>query len=273
MNRPVRDRPLPPSQRRLAAARERAAAQQPPPFRPHIRDLVYAIGDIHGRLDLFERLIAQAKADAASLTAVDGALPVIVLLGDLIDRGPASAGCIERAIALSQEDWCEVEVLLGNHEQSMLAFLEDLDSSAESWLRHGGDATIASYGVDPRQAARAGWNGLREALAGVVPQAHLDFLREAKLWLSIDDYIFVHAGVRPGVPIEEQNPRDLLWIREAFLEADVPYPGKVVVHGHTPTAEPRMTPWAIGVDTGAYASSILTAVRLRGFERTVLQTL
>jgi serine/threonine protein phosphatase 1 len=231
--------------------------------------VVYAIGDVHGRLDLFERLIGQARADAASLS---GEHPTVVILGDLIDRGPASAGCLDRAIALTKESWCDVEMVLGNHEQSMLGFLED-PASGEPWLRHGGDLTIASYGVDPRQASRAGWTGLRDAFAAAVPQAHLDFIRSAKLWTSRGDYLFVHAGVRPGVPLEDQTPHDLLWIRQPFLSADEPCSGKVVVHGHTPMLQPRLGRWAIGVDTGAYASGVLTAVRLRGFERMLLQTL
>jgi serine/threonine protein phosphatase 1 len=235
-----------------------------------MRGLVYAIGDIHGRLDLFDQLIDRIRADASRFSE---AKPTIVLLGDLIDRGPASAGCMQRALNLFGEDWCEVELLLGNHEESMLGFLQDA-STGEPWLRHGGDATIASYGVDPRQASRAGWNGLRDALAAAVPRSHVEMLAAAKLWLGIGDYIFVHAGVRPGAPMEQQTAQDLLWIRQEFLHAEgAPCPGKIVVHGHTPTPEPRITRWTIGVDTGAYASGILTAVRLRGYERTVLQTL
>jgi serine/threonine protein phosphatase 1 len=165
-----------------------------------------------------------------------------------------------------------VEVLLGNHEQSMMAFLED-PASGEPWLRHGGDVTIASYGVDPRQASRAGWTGLRDAFAAAVPRAHLDLILGSKLWTSRGDYLFVHAGVRPGVALEDQSAHDLLWIRQAFLDCDEPCPGKVVVHGHTPMPRPRMNRWVIGIDTGAYASGILTAVRLRGFDRMLLQTL
>jgi serine/threonine protein phosphatase 1 len=255
MNRPARRR-LPP-------------APPPKPPRPYLEGVVYAIGDLHGRLDLFERLLAMIQADAAALP---GEKPTIVLLGDLIDRGPSSAGCVDRAIALASESWCSLELLLGNHEQAMLGFLDD-PSAGERWLRHGGDATILSYGVDPRQASRAGWPGLRDALAKAMPDAHREFMATAKLWLNRGDYVFVHAGLRPGVPLIEQDPRDLLWIRQEFLDAEsAPCPGKVVVHGHTPMPQPRVTPWMIGIDTGAYASGILTAVRIRGFERIIMQT-
>jgi serine/threonine protein phosphatase 1 len=259
MNRPARSR---------LTARTQVAPQQTP-FRPCVQGAVYAIGDVHGRLDLFERLIDRIRADTE---AAGEGVPTVVLLGDLIDRGPASAGCLDRAIALAAEPWCRTELLLGNHEQSLMKFLED-PMSGEPWIRHGGDATIASYGVDPRQASRAGWTGLRDALALAIPAGHLALLAAAKLWLGIGDYIFVHAGVRPGTPMERQTPRDLLWIREPFLTSEIPYPGKVVVHGHTPMPQPRMTRWMIGVDTGAYASGILTAVRLRGYERLILQTI
>lgn len=249
------------------------AAQRPSAqLRSHVEETVYAIGDVHGRLDLFERLLDDIRKDAAKLEH-HGGRPILVLLGDLIDRGPQSAACLERAMALATESWCVVESLKGNHEEAFELFLQD-DGVGPNWMQHGGGATLASYGVDIQKAAGGkGWAGLQLAFQNAVPDSHRDYVRSLKLWVEFGDYLFVHAGVRPGAPIEAQNATDLLWIRQEFLAAETPYPGKVVVHGHTPVRVPDMKRWRIGVDTGAYASGVLTAVRLRGYERTLLQAL
>ena len=253
----------------LIGRRAPSPARPPQAPRPRTDSIIYAIGDVHGRLDLFELLLARIRRDAEK--AAGGERPTVVLLGDLIDRGPESAGCIERAIALEGEGWCDVHALKGNHEEAILLFVEDHEVGP-NWVQHGGDATLQSYGVNIAQAGVGkGWAGVREAFLPVFPSRHLEFIQKMKLWLEVDDYLFVHAGVRPGLPIERQAEADLLWIRQDFLSVDTPYPGRVVVHGHTPTREAHMRRWRIGVDTGAYASGILTAVRLKGYERALIQ--
>ncbi|MBR7619220.1 serine/threonine protein phosphatase [Phenylobacterium sp. 20VBR1] len=258
------NRPLP---RRAGPSGQSPTVQ----VRSHVEQTVYAIGDVHGRQDLFEKLIDQIRTDAAKTEHVGGR-PVVVLLGDLIDRGPQSAGCIERAMRLAEEDWCQIESLKGNHEEAFELFLED-NTVGPNWMQHGGGTTLTSYGVDiNKEAGGRGWTGLQAAFQRAVPEAHRAYVKSMKLWVEFGDYLFVHAGVRPGVPIERQSPTDLLWIRQEFLAAEVPYPGKVVVHGHTPMRQPDLRRWRIGIDTGAYASGILSAIRLRGFERTLIQT-
>jgi serine/threonine protein phosphatase 1 len=233
-----------------------------------MRGLTYAIGDVHGRLDLFERLINIIRCDADTFAEER---PTIILLGDLIDRGPDSAGCIERALQLEADGWCDLRALKGNHEEAFLLFLDDPDVG-QQWFQHGGVSTLQSYGVGLASAGLAGGcAGVRDALAAALPPSHLAFLRRLVLYHEQDGYVFVHAGVRPGRSLEQQSEADLLWIREAFLAAETPLQGKIVVHGHTPTPGPVLKKGRIGVDTGAYASGVLTAVRLRGFERTILQ--
>lgn len=128
--------------------------------------------------------------------------------------------------------------------------------------------------MDVNQAdASKGWAGVQAQFAGALPEAHRQAVEGMKLWYERDDYLFVHAGVRPGLTIEQQTETDLLWIRRDFSSVECPYPGKVVVHGHTPRREPDLKRWRIGVDTGAYSSGVLTAIRLRGTERMVIQAL
>jgi serine/threonine protein phosphatase 1 len=239
--------------------------------RSRLSGTVYAIGDLHGRLDCFETLLGLIRADAEQLPP-DEPVPTIILLGDLIDRGPDSAGCIERSIRLGAEDWCQLETIKGNHEQALLQFLDD-PGVGPTWVQHGGAATLMSYGVDVQRADPAkGWVSVQTAFAEALPPEHLRFCESMKLWVERDDYIFVHAGVRPGVPIALQSEADLLWIRGEFLRAERPHADKVIVHGHTPRREPDLNRWRIGLDTGAYASGVLTAIRLRGPERMLIQT-
>jgi serine/threonine protein phosphatase 1 len=238
--------------------------------RPRVGGLVYAVGDLHGRLDCFEAMIALIRADVATL-ALGEEKPTIVLLGDLIDRGPASAGCVERAIGLAREGWCDVEMLKGNHEQALLQFLDD-PGVGPAWIQYGGADTLRSYGVDVNRVDPSkGWAGVQAAFAEALPPAHRQCMEDMKLWLRRGDYLFVHAGVRPGVGIEQQTEADLLWIRQEFSRVECPYPGKVVVHGHTPHREPELHRWRIGLDTGAYQTGVLTAIRLRGSERVLIQ--
>lgn len=231
--------------------------------------LVYAIGDVHGRADLLRRLMDLILLDVEDRPPAKR--PLLIPLGDYVDRGHESRAVIDLILAPAVQSVFEVKALKGNHEAVMLAFLED-PTLGPAWTTHGGAATLLSYGVSPPRAGadEEAWNDVRLALLAALPPAHARFLTQLSLYVTVGDYLFVHAGVRPGVPIEEQTERDLLWIREEFLSAKTPN-DRVVVHGHTPQIEPTLTPRRIGVDTGAYATNMLTAVRLAGAERSFLQ--
>lgn len=222
---------------------------------------------MHGRLDLLEPLLADIAADARE----SGGKPLIVMLGDYVDRGPRSRGVVERLIALAADPAFETRLLKGNHEEALLRFLDDPAFGAV-WMENGGGPTLADYGVQPPAARtdEAAWTRARDAFADALPPAHLAFYRGLELMVTAGDYAFVHAGVRPGVALEDQAERDLLWIRQDFLSAPGPF-GKAIVHGHTPAEEAQLTPHRLGIDTGAYATGVLTAVRLEGQERRLMQ--
>jgi len=250
----------------------RAYAPLPAPTLPDTAGrLVYAIGDIHGRLDLLRPLLAQIRQDATREPAPDGARPLLILLGDYIDRGRWSAKVLDEAIALMADGAMETRALLGNHEDAMLAYL-DGKASGVSFGRYGGRQTLASYGVTAPEADEGAesWAEVRSAFKAAVPSAHVDFLRGLELTITLGNCLFVHAGVRAGVALESQSRRDLLYIREEFLEAPVDC-GRFIVHGHTPEDEPYGAPGRLCVDTGAYASGKLTAVRLDGRPPRMLQ--
>lgn len=221
---------------------------------------VYAIGDIHGRLDLLERLLGLIRKNAAGS---DAARKIIVYLGDYVDRGPDSAGIVDLLIEGPLPGFESVH-LIGNHESFLLEFLDDLQV-LNSWIINGGDATLRSFGVDafdaPEGVNRARW--LQEEFRAALSETQLDFLKSLKVSHLEGDYLFVHAGIRPGVPIEEQDPFDLLWIREPFLSSDEDF-GKIVVHGHTPSSQPVRKRNRIGIDTGAVYGGELTALVLEG---------
>ncbi len=231
-------------------------------------ELLYAVGDIHGRADLLATLLREIEADAANRKA---AKKTLVFLGDYVDRGPDSRGVIEMLLNGLPAGF-DAHFLKGNHEALLLDFL-DGKAQLDHWLLNGGDATMASYGVDigRLEATRAAPETWREAFAAVLPKAHLDFFRRLRLQLSAGDYLFVHAGVRPGVPLEAQREDDLIWIRGEFLNAAEPF-GKVVVHGHTPVREPVALPNRIAIDTGAVFTGRLTALRLEDGERGFIET-
>jgi serine/threonine protein phosphatase 1 len=224
------------------------------------RERVYAVGDIHGRLDLFEAMIAAIEADDARRGP---ARTTVVLLGDLVDRGPDSAGVIEAA-----RDWGRrrtVRVLAGNHEEMFLDSFDDIDV-LRHFLRYGGRETVLSYPIDRERYRDWTLEELQERMRAAVPHDHLAYLRAAEDAIVIGDYLFVHAGIRPGVPLAEQKPRDLRWIRERFIAHEGDH-GHVVVHGHTITTEVEEMPNRIGIDTGAFMSGRLTALGLEGSER------
>lgn len=235
--------------------------------------LVYAVGDIHGRLDLLDALLETIADDVAALSPP--IRPVLVFVGDYIDRGLASKAVIHRLIALKQASdggsGFEVRTLMGNHEQTLLQFL-DSPEVGPSWAEFGGGETLASYDVTrpPGRGDADSWRNVQAQFRENLPADHLRFLRELELSARYGDYLFVHAGVRPGVPWDQQESEDLLWIRNDFLT--LPHRlDCVVVHGHTPESEPYLGRDRINVDTGAYATGVLTAVRLTESPPVVLQ--
>jgi serine/threonine protein phosphatase 1 len=221
---------------------------------------VYAVGDIHGRDDLFEELIAVIERDDA---ARPRAHTTIVLLGDLIDRGPASAAVVERA-----RQWAArrpLELIQGNHEEMLLVSRTDTEA-LRGFLRFGGLETILSYGVDPQTAATAEIEELQRVMNAAIPQDDFDFLDSFKKMVRIGDYLFVHAGVRPDTPLAHQSGQDCRWIREPFLSHRGDF-GAFVIHGHTITPEPDVCANRVGIDTGAFLHGTLTAIGLQGEDR------
>jgi serine/threonine protein phosphatase 1 len=229
---------------------------------------LYAVGDIHGRADLLEALLEQIAADA---TRHPAAAKRLIYLGDYVDRGPASSAVIDMVLH-DGPPGLEVVPLMGNHEEMMLRFLEDL-AVGRTWMMNGGDATLRSYGVEPPSmfAGTALFRHAQQQFTERLPAGHKTFLETLAVSHTEGDYLFVHAGVRPGVALEKQRTEDLLWIRDEFLESTRDF-GKVVVHGHSISLDPEFRPNRIGIDTGAYRSNQLTCLVLEGTERTLLTT-
>lgn len=228
---------------------------------------VYAIGDIHGRDDLFARLIEMIRADHAVRPS---AQIVLILLGDLVDRGPHSAEVVERAISLRGE-FPDTRLLIGNHEECFLAALTGDVRRLRYFMRIGGEATVRSYWRDDASLKQASFEEVAERLPKLVPPAHVAFLGEGEDLIEIGDYAFVHAGIRPGVPLVRQSLSDLRWIRDEFLDDERDH-GLMIVHGHTIQDDIDELPNRIGIDTGAYRSGVLTAIALEGTERRYLKT-
>lgn len=233
---------------------------------PH-GERVYSIGDIHGRLDLVEELIAAVDADDA---ARGPANTTLVFLGDLIDRGPDSRGVVERLRQLSLER-PQTRFIGGNHEQVFLRAVGGDAKATRFLVRIGGRPTILSYGIGETEYEEMEYSALTERLAELVPAEHVAFLSSFEQWVEVGDYLFVHAGLRPGVPIEQQSPEDLRWIRDEFLNCRSSF-GRLVVHGHTVTEDVEIRSNRIGIDTGAYQSGRLTALGLEGSDRWFLST-
>lgn len=211
---------------------------------------IYAIGDVHGCADRLARLLDLIAEDAATAPQPERR---VVFLGDYVDRGPDSRGAIELVLAPLAFP-TETVALTGNHEAMMLAALErPSEETVSLWLANGAAATLASYAVDDALPA-ARW-------ADRVGERHLAFLRRLARCHRAGGYLFAHAGIRPGVPLEAQDEQDLMWIREPFLSSPDDH-GAVIVHGHTPTREPVVRPNRIGIDTGAVYGGKLTALVL-----------
>jgi serine/threonine protein phosphatase 1 len=226
-------------------------------------EAVYAVGDIHGRADLLDDLLRRIARDATAHS--DDQMRQLIFLGDYVDRGSTSRGVIERLLGRPLPGFATV-YLRGNHEQVMLDFL-DGRSDGRAWLSYGGAETLMSYGV---AVSGRSTDALRGALAAALPPDHLAFLRACVLHHSAGDYVFVHAGARPGLALEAQDPLDLLWIRDDFLDVSEALPGKVVVHGHTIRKAPENLAYRINIDTGAFFSGRLTCVVLRSNTRRFL---
>jgi serine/threonine protein phosphatase 1 len=230
---------------------------------------VYAVGDIHGRLDLLTRMHAWIAADAAGSTA---GRRVLVYVGDYVDRGPHSSGVIDLLIDQPLPGF-EIVHLLGNHEDAMLRFPDDV-SIGPTWLTYGGVETLVSYEIDLRLTDWSDERVLRRLQGEVrrrVPRRHVEFMRGMKLTHVEGDYLFVHAGIRPGIPLGLQKREDLLWIRSDFLDSEEDH-GRVVVHGHTITDKPEVRLNRIGIDTGAFFSDRLTCLVLEGASQSFFRT-
>lgn len=250
---------------RLFSSRKAPAPQLVPAIPPGQR--VYAVGDLHGRLDLLEEILVTLDDDDAHRGA---AQTTLIFLGDLIDRGPDSALVVERLRRLA-EHGAPVRFLMGNHEEVFLKAASG-DVAATRFLhRIGGDTTIMSYGMSPAEYAKASYEEIRDFLVEAVPQAHIAFLQSFEDQIVIGDYAFVHAGISPGVPLAEQTRQHLRWIRESFLDHEEPFE-KFIVHGHTITDEVDERPNRLGIDTGAYATGRLTAIGFEATDRWICQT-
>jgi serine/threonine protein phosphatase 1 len=220
---------------------------------------VYAVGDIHGRADLLQQMQRLIAEDAAFLTP--GTSKVVIYLGDYVDRGLDSRQVIDLLIRDPLADFATVH-LFGNHDAWLLSFLVDA-TIGPIWLRYGGDATMVSYGVQlgiPQDDVRY-YELLQNDLRERIPRKHVEFLQSLELSFESGDYLFVHAGVDPARPLDQQATQDLLWIREPFLSSRRDL-GRVVVHGHTVEAEPIVRPNRIGIDTGACWTGCLTCLVL-----------
>lgn len=215
---------------------------------------VYCIGDIHGRLDLLQTVHAKVLTDARSFQGKK----YLVYLGDYIDRGPHSKQVVDYLLESPLADFQSV-YLLGNHEQSILQFLYGADPGpAHDWFRFGGIATLQSYGVTVKGIpTHKDIDAIRTELNQKCPLSHKHFYQTLLPSFELGAYFFVHAGIRPKVALNKQNPDDLLWIREEFLSSQRNH-GKVIVHGHSVSEQPEILPNRIGLDTGAYASNLLT---------------
>jgi serine/threonine protein phosphatase 1 len=245
--------------RHLFRAREAAKLPAVP-----VGQRVYALGDIHGRADLFAALRDAVERDDAARTTAE---TKVVLLGDLIDRGPDSA-----LVLLLAQKWQRqraVRILCGNHEDMLLDSLGNLET-LRAFLRYGGRETLLSFGMDVDTYSGSTYEELQTQMGSRIPRSVIDFIRTFEEQVLIGDYLFVHAGIRPGIPNDSQQRSDLLWIREPFLSYGRDL-GAVVVHGHTIFEQADIKDNRIGIDTGAYLTGNLTAIGLEGTQRWLIE--
>ena len=231
---------------------------------PNLR--AYAVGDVHGRLDLLKDLLELIERDDASRPP---ARTWLIFLGDLVDRGPDSRGVVEHLLR-HESAFAQTVFLKGNHEEFLLRVLAGEEEVVTDWLTYGGYECAESYGVTKGWTLNATPAEIMSRVQQSVPDEHRAFLEGMADTFRFGDYLFVHAGIRPGVPIAEQSAKDLRWIRDGFLESRTDH-GLIVVHGHTIVDAPEQHSNRIAVDTGAYRNGVLTAVGLEGTERWFVQ--
>lgn len=240
-----------------------------PPFKPGHKvpegERIYAVGDVHGRLDLLDQLTDLIAKDNASRMATHSTL---ILLGDLIDRGPDSRGVIRRVMELPKDD---VIVLAGNHEEILFRLWHGEDGLAPMFHRVGGREALISYGVGPDEYDRWDFSEMARQVRLVVPREDIDFIGTFPNCIQKGDYLFTHAGIRPGVPLADQKVEDLRWIREEFTRSSVVH-DFMVIHGHSMHPEVQIRANRIGIDTGAYCTGKLTALALESDQRWFLST-
>ncbi|MBB6125141.1 metallophosphoesterase family protein [Sphingobium subterraneum] len=232
---------------------------------------LYAIGDVHGCFDLLVHLLQRIEADQAARTPVETR---IVLLGDYIDRGPQSRDVCELLFSMAGSK--RVCCLKGNHEETMLDVLAGQAEALRFWLQYGGAETLRSWGIsngliEHARLSEQGEQRLMAAFRSAVPIHLINWMRYLPTRYAVGDYLFVHAGIRPGVRLERQNERDLMWIREPFLRSRARHPA-MIVHGHSEQDDPQDRPNRIGIDTAAYRSGVLTAVGIENNARWFIQT-
>lgn len=228
----------------------------------------YAVGDVHGRLDLLNGALARIAADHRGRGGE--ARPLLVFLGDLIDRGPHSAQVVER-VRNNPLPGFRTIVLAGNHEEVLLRLIDERQPGLlAKWLGFGGDACVRSYGGDPELLATLPEREALQRLQALIPEEQINFLRDLGDTFTFGDYLFVHAGIRPGIKLAAQSPADLRWIRNPFLNDSRDH-GCLVVHGHTISEEIDERPNRIGIDTGAYHSGVLSVIGIEGDQRWFIQ--
>lgn len=251
--------------RKIIASFTGSSAGNVPSGKPGAR--AYAIGDIHGCLHLLEDVLGKIEADMAASPVAEAFL---VFVGDFIDRGPDSAGVIERLRGYRHPPLKPI-FLAGNHEEYLLRILSGETGKLDSWLTYGGKECVQSYGLEPEKLIAMPEGEALMLVRRAIPDGHRRFLKSLADTFRFGDYLFVHAGIRPGLALEEQSRADLRWIREPFLD-DAGDHGFVVVHGHTIVDEVEERPNRIGIDTGAYRTGVLTALVIEGTGRRFLST-
>lgn len=230
--------------------------------------LVFAFGDVHGQFELLNRMLQKIRVEVASTS---GLRAHIIGLGDYIDRGPDSARVLDLLVGLSRDRSLDFTALKGNHEDVFLQFLDKPKEIGPLWMQIGGEDTLHSYGLSlPGRPAASEFLKVRDDLASRLPTAHLSLMLNLSTRLTLADYFFCHAGIRHGVPLEDQSDQDLMWLRKGHTR-DGEHLEKIIVHGHKPVMKPEIRPYRINVDTGAYLTGVLSCVVLDGNQVRAIQ--